>query len=172
VKENPSNNYKSRDCIRLPMRLTLEPITACNYHECIALEAFPEQKDCFYFKSNKPNVVSLAEAYVYKGSRVLAIYDSKTMVGALFYNPPKRGKAWLTRLMIDRRYQRRGYGRKAMEMLVELVRKEARGKSVRLGLSYEPHNKVAEKLYHSLGFRPSGESVGEGQIVVWADIEV
>jgi diamine N-acetyltransferase len=158
------------------MALRFEEITGDNYHECIALEVSPDQANCFYFKSSKPNIMSLAEAYVFKnGSLVLAIYNDDTMVGALFYTPntnpadpeESEGKAWLTRLMIDKRYQGKGYGRKAMEMLIERVRKEG---VTKLGLSYEPYNKVAEKLYLSLGFKNSGMTIGEGQIVAWLEI--
>jgi diamine N-acetyltransferase len=174
----PSNLLKIQihEVIPVSMVLRFEEITGDNYHECISLEVSPDQADCFYFKSSKPNVMSLAEAYVFKnGSQVLAVYDDDLMVGALFYTPntnpgnpnDSEGKAWLTRLMIDKRYQGKGYGRKTMEMLIERVRKEG-AKS--LGLSYEPHNKVAEALYLSLGFRVSGEAIGEGQIVAWLEL--
>ncbi len=149
------------------MALRFAKVTGRNYHECIALEVRPDQADCFYFNSSKPNVMSLAEAYVFGGnSQVLAIYDERTMVGALFYTPDvKPGKAWLTRLMIDRRFQGKGYGRKAMGMLFKRVRKEG---AKRLGLCFEPHNKPAELLYRSLGFKPSGKT--HGQTVAWLDL--
>ena len=150
------------------MVLRFAKITGKNYHECIALAVREDQADCFYFKSSKPNVMSLAEAYVFgSGSQVLAIYDGKTMVGALFYVPEvKDGKAWLTRLMIDQRYQGKGYGRTAMEMLIRRVRREG---AKRLGLSYEPHNKPAEALYRNLGFKPGRKA--SGQIVAWLNLK-
>jgi diamine N-acetyltransferase len=152
------------------MNLRFEEITDENFHDCIALEVHPEQKDCFYFKSHKPNVMSLAEAYVYKGSKVLAIYDGDTLVGTVFYSPKNDdGDAWLTRLMIDRRHQGKGFGRRTMEMLIRRISDESAGQCARLGLSYEPENKVAESLYESLGFKPSGEVV-HGQVVVWLDM--
>jgi len=150
------------------MALRFRKVTGKNYHECIALEVREDQADCFYFKSPKPNMMSMAEAYVFgSGSQVLAIYEDGTMVGALFYVPDiKKGRAWLTRLMIDKRYQGRGYGRKAMGMLVRRVKREG---ARRLGLSYEPHNKAAEALYTSMGFRP-GRKNEAGQIVAWLDL--
>jgi diamine N-acetyltransferase len=153
------------------MAIRLEEITFDNYHECIDLEVFPEQKDNFYFKSTKPNMMSLAEAYVFgNNSQVLAIYSDETMVGAMFYNTSLDAEvnAWLIRFMIDKRYQKRGFGRKALEMLIERVRKEG---AKTLNLCYEPYNKVGEKLYLSMGFRPTGETLGE-QIVVRLDLSV
>lgn len=147
------------------MALRFEEVTESNYHELIELEVFPEQKDHFYFKSAKPNMMSLAEAYVFgNNNKVIAIYNDETMVGAMFYNlsAEDEGRAWLIRFMIDKRYQRKGFGRKALEMLMDRVRKEG---AKTLSLSYVPHNKEGEKLYHSMGFRPTGETLGE-QIVV------
>ncbi|MFH0816172.1 MAG: GNAT family N-acetyltransferase [Methanobacteriota archaeon] len=149
------------------MAIRFEEITDKNFHECIDLEVHPEQKDCFYFKSNRPNVMSLAEAHIYKDHKVLAVYDGETMVGTVFYSPENDfGGAWLTRLMIDRRYQGKGHGRRAMEMLIGRIREETHGKCARLGTSYEPDNRIAERLYKSLGFRPSGELL-HGQTMVW-----
>jgi diamine N-acetyltransferase len=152
------------------MPLRFEEITDKNFHECLALEVHPEQKDSFYFKSNRPNAMSLAEAYIYKDHKVLAIYDDETMVGTVFYSPKNDfGGAWLTRLMIDRRHQGKGLGRRTMEMLVERIREETHGECARLGTSYEPQNKVAEKLYKSMGFQASGD-VLQGQIIVWLQL--
>ena len=151
------------------MALRFEDITRENYHGLIDLEVFPEQKDCFYFRSSKPNMMSLAEAYVFgNNSKVLAIYDDDTMVGAMFYNlpPGPEGRAWLVRFMVDRRYQGKGHGRKALAMLIERVKGEG---AKTLSLCYEPHNKVGEKLYLGMGFRPTGEE-SEGQIVARIDL--
>ncbi len=149
------------------MALRFRRITGKNYHECMELSVRDDQANCFYFNSSRPNMMSLAEAYVFGNrSQVLAICDGKTMVGALFYTPAaKTGSAWLTRLMIDKRYQGKGYGRKAMEMLIRRVSRQG---AKRLGLSYEPHNKQAETLYLSLGFKPSEKA--HGQTVAWLDL--
>jgi len=155
------------------MALRFVEITEKNYHELIELEVKPDQKNCFYFKSTKPNMMSLAEAYVRKGSEVLAVYDDETMIGCVYYhiyNPPDGKKeAWITRLMLDQRYQGKGLGRKTMEMLIARIKEEA-GESLSIGLSYEPENMLAKSLYDSLGFVPSGKIAG-GQVVVWLAIE-
>ncbi len=151
------------------MSLSFKEITADNYHELIDLEVKPDQKDCFYFKSTKPNVMSLAEAYVHKGSKVLAVHDDDTMIGSIFYNvynlPDGKKEAWITRLMLDHRYQGKGFGRETMIMLIDRIKSEA-GESLRIGLSYEPENILAKNLYDGLGFEASGEMIGE-QIIVW-----
>ena len=152
------------------MELEFRNVTEENFFEFIELEVKPEQKNCFFFKSTKPNMMSLAQAHVYEGSQIIAVYDRDTMVGSMFFTPctdsqEKPRKAWLTRFMIDQRYQGKGYGRQAMKMLFDIIKKENGGEPVNLGLSYEPENTLAASLYASLGFRPTGE-VMEGQVVV------
>jgi len=152
------------------MPLKFQQITEENYHELIDLEVKPDQKNCFYFKSTKPNMMSLAEAYVRKGSQVLAVYDDEIMIGCVFYaihNPQEKDPmAWITRLMIDQRYQGKGFGRETMELLIARIKEEASGKNLKIGLSYEPENLLAKKLYDSLGFVANGEETA-GQVVCW-----
>ena len=154
------------------MPLRFEEITDDNYRELIELEVKPDQKNCFYFKSTKPNMMSLAEAYVRKGSKVLAVYNDDTMIGCVYYHifklPEGKKEAWITRFMIDQRYQGKGLGRETMNMLIAHIREEA-GEDVSIGLSYEPENALAKKLYDSLGFVPSGKIFG-GQAVVWLEV--
>ncbi len=56
------------------------------------------------------------------------------------------------RLVIDKRYQGKGYGKEAMRPALEYIRTWPRGKAEYCRLSYEPENEVAGKLYSSFGF--------------------
>ena len=58
----------------------------------------------------------------------------------------------LWRFMIDKRYQGKGYGKKAMELALDYIRTFPCGKADICWLSYEPENEVAKKLYASFGF--------------------
>ncbi|MBA3045791.1 MAG: GNAT family N-acetyltransferase [Euryarchaeota archaeon] len=149
------------------MTLEFREVTEENFAEFIELEVNPEQKNSFFFKSTKPNIISLAQTYIYKGSQILAVYADGTMVGSIFYSrdDTEPSNFWLTRFMIDKRYQKKGYGRQAMLMLFDRVKQENGGEPVRLGLSYEPENTVAEKLYMNLGFEETGEMLGEQKVV-------
>ncbi len=157
------------------MALEFREVTEENYQEFIELEVKPDQKDCFFFKSTKPNMMTLAQAYIYPERKVLAVFDDDVLLGSVFFNPDtappdKSRKAWLTRLMIDQRYQGKGFGKRTMELLIATIKQHHNGRQVKLGLSYEPHNKLAEKMYTDLGFNHEGDISG-GQIVVWLDIE-
>jgi len=75
------------------------------------------------------------------------------------------GKAWVVAiLIIDKHHQRKGYGRAAMEQVIQQARTEAPDKSG-IVISYRPSNVVAERLYTSLGFKPEGEF--EGDVLAW-----
>ncbi|MBK5114861.1 MAG: GNAT family N-acetyltransferase [Candidatus Heimdallarchaeota archaeon] len=59
------------------------------------------------------------------------------------------------RLMIDSRYQGRGYGRKAMELALDILRKEGRLKTARTSIIVE--NNVMRNLIVSFGFKENGK---------------
>jgi RimJ/RimL family protein N-acetyltransferase len=51
-----------------------------------------------------------------------------------------------------------------MQKMLEIFRAQERIHSV--GISYEPENEAARKLYASLGFEETGEMVGEEVVAV------
>ena len=72
------------------------------------------------------------------------------------------------RLMIDSGYQHRGYGKQAMQLALDFIRTFPCGKSACVWLSYEPENAHARALYHSFGFRETGEKDGDENIAALA----
>jgi diamine N-acetyltransferase len=72
----------------------------------------------------------------------------------------------LVRLMIDARFQGRGYGRDALAAIVETVRERGLAK---IRLSLVPENEQALDFYRRNGFAETGEIV-EGEIVMELEI--
>ena len=70
---------------------------------------------------------------------------------------------YIWRFMIDKRYQRNGYGTAAMKLAIGFVRTFPCGEARYCWLSYEPDNEVARKLYLSLGFEEKPELCGEDE---------
>jgi len=141
------------------MDVTLREITMENFAECIRLDVGPEQRD---FVAS--NVYSLAEAKVDGVSNPLAIYAEEQMVGFIMYDfEPKEARGYITRLMIDTRFQKNGHGRAAMQQVIDRLR----GNPVcaEIQTSYAPENTVAARLYADLGFRQTGETI-DGETVV------
>ena len=141
------------------MAVTLAPITSDNWLECAHLDVAEEQR-CFV----AANVYSLAQAYVEPWWVPLAIYANETPVGFIMYGRrPGTDIDLIKRIMIDARYQNKGYGRVAMEAVLTRIGQQPDCHEIRL--SYHPDNTVAAHLYHRLGFRPTEEVNGD-EIVV------
>ena len=67
------------------------------------------------------------------------------------------GPWFLWRLLIDERHQGRGYGRAALELIVDLVRAEG---ATQLLTSYQPGDGGPWPFYEKFGFVPTGEIDG------------
>ena len=120
-------------------------------------------------KQVAPNAFSIAQAHFQGEAWFRAVYDDEQLVGfVMLYDPtlvekPDEPDFFLWRLMIDKAHQGRGYGRAAVEALVEHVR--TRPGARRLLVS---HVKDAERLprfYQSLGFVYTGTE-DQGELVM------
>lgn len=157
------------------MDIQLKQVDAKNIWELVKLEVKESQAE---FVAS--NTVSILEAYttITAGCHALpfGVYDGETPVGFLMIgygtlgweDEPNvaAGNYCLWRLMIDGRYQGRGYGRRAVELALDLIRTRPCGPTDCCWLSYEPENTAARTLYHSLGFVENGERDGEEVVAV------
>lgn len=147
--------------------LRIEKVTANNVWEILKLRVGEGQKS---FVAG--NDVSIIEAYttITGGGHAFpfGVYDGDTPVGFFMVgfdtdeyweNPPEIAKNNynLWRLMIDERYQNRGYGKETMKLALDFIRTQPCGKAEYCWLSYEPENEVARRLYYSFGFRETGD---------------
>ncbi|MBW8704959.1 Spermine/spermidine acetyltransferase [Streptomyces sp. MBT84] len=65
-----------------------------------------------------------------------------------------RGRHFLWRLLIDKRYQGQGIGREALAQVITLVREDG---ATELLTSYEPGDGEPWPFYQKFGFVPTGE---------------
>ncbi len=144
----------------------ISPVTKDNWQALVKLKVRDDQK---HFVAS--NVYSIAQAQFgdeYEGHWDLhpfGIYEGDMPVGFLMYgynfSHPKQ-QAFIIRLMVDEKFQGKGYGKFGMGKMLEFFRADDRIKEV--GISYEPENEGARKLYASLGFVETGEII-EGEAV-------
>ena len=113
------------------MNITLQPITEENFLDAFNLKLKKEQES---FVSHP--VRSLAQAYV--------IYDYDLAE----YN--------IWHMMIDEAQQDKGYGKAAMQKVLEYIKTKPFGTSNRIALTCNTENAPALHLYTSLGFAPTG----------------
>lgn len=126
------------------------------------------------------NTVSILEAYttIISGSVALpfGIYNDGNLVGFVMFgygstgdeDEPKiaNGNYCIWRFMIDKKYQRQGLGKKALQASIEYLKTAPCGKSEYCWLSYEPENIGAKALYNSFGFIENGEVCGDEIVAV------
>ncbi len=106
-----------------------------------------------------PNADSIAEAYFEPKAWFRAIYADETPVGfVMLYDDPDEPEYFLWRFMIDERYQKLGFGKKAMDLLIEYVRSRPGAKT--LGLSCHTGEDGPEPFYKRYGFTLTGRMFG------------
>lgn len=145
------------------MQLHFEPVCIKNRKEIEELQVFPEQSGFI-----ESVVECLAEADELEQWKPVGIYDQNVPVGFAMYgyfrNPLPDGRLWLDRLLIDRKYQHKGYGKAAILALLEKLRGEYN--TGKVYLSVYDTNPVAIELYRQIGFCFNGEYDTKGEKVM------
>jgi len=145
------------------MIITLRPLDDAERAKMLELQVAPAQQD--FVASNED---SIEEADDGDHCVPFAIYADDRPVGFTMYAlDPDDGNYWIYRLMIDQRYQRLGYGRKALVEMLKLMSKLPGCSHVTL--SVVPENETAMALYRQTGFRATGEIIG-GEVVFRHDL--
>ena len=133
--------------------LKLTDITEDNWLEVAALSVREHQKNYL-----APAIGILARGYVYRdcNAKVYAIEADGVIVGAAlvreFRDEPQGYD--LQQFMIDRRYQGRGYGSQALQLILDELKREARYDHVEVCV--KKTDTEAIRLYEKHGFTDSG----------------
>ncbi len=142
----------------------LRPITEDNFIDAFNLKLASGQ-ECFV---SHP-IRSLAQAYVYRNQcQPFGIYAEGKMVGYVMviydYDIPEYD---IWHMMIDELMQGHGYGREALNQIIEYIRTKPFGNSGRIALTCNKNNSIAKKLYESRGFSATGvEDEDEVELVL------
>ncbi|MBF0753063.1 GNAT family N-acetyltransferase [Jeotgalicoccus nanhaiensis] len=106
----------------------------------------------------------LEEAAIYKQWCPVAIYDYDKIVGFAMYGAfGKNPDTWIDRIIIDEKYQGKGFGKLAMKELIKIITEKYNVNIVYL--SFVENNDVARKLYENLGFNFTDEYDPEGELI-------
>jgi diamine N-acetyltransferase len=144
--------------------VTLRAVDDDNVRAIVALQV-TEAQDAFVAR----NVNSLAQAYAAgDGAWVRAIYADEVPVGFVMLSVNlEKPRYYLWRYMVDRRYQGMGFGRQALERVVEYVRTLPNANE--MFLSYVPGEGSPKGFYEKLGFRDTGVEHG-GELEMRLDL--
>lgn len=131
-------------------KVSLREVTAETVRTICRLEVSEKQK---YFVA--PNAISIAQAYFEPKAWFRAIYADEIPVGFLMlYDDPDEPEYFLWRYMIDARYQKLGFGKRAMDLLMDYVRTRPGARELRL--SCHPGEDGPEPFYRKYGFTLTG----------------
>ncbi|MCL2546869.1 MAG: GNAT family N-acetyltransferase [Oscillospiraceae bacterium] len=127
--------------------------------ECLTLQVKEEQR-----KHCANNMRSLAEAWLHDSIfRPFCIYKDEVMVGFVMLEYDEAEKeCGIWRIMIDEKYQGMGYGKGAMNIVLEYIRSNPIFEIIYLHV--KPDNGIAIKLYEELGFFIAGETDENGEL--------
>ena len=156
--------------------LELKKINRNNVGEILKLEVFDNQKS--FVATNNSSII---EAYIAITENndvfTFGIYKEDKPIGFLMIGfdvnsddegAPRiaNGNYNIWRLMIDKKFQGKGFGRKAMDLALELINTFPCGTAKYCWLSYESDNDVARQLYKSVGFVETDEKDGEEIVAI------
>ena len=111
-----------------------------------------------------PNAVSIAQAHFDPKAWFRAIYADEQPVGfVMIYDDPGNADYYLWRFMISGPHQGHGYGRRALELVLDYIRSRPNAAEVKLG--YVPIDGNPGPFYRKLGFVPTGE-ISDGEVVM------
>lgn len=133
--------------------ISLQPINESNFLQAFALEVSEDQK-----KFVSDPIRSLAQAYIYRDQcQPFGIYNDDTMVGYVMvvydYDIPEYD---IWHMQMDRNCQNRGYGKQALQRVLDYISSKPFGSSSKVTLTCHKDNRTAYHLYASMGFAPTG----------------
>lgn len=130
------------------------------------LRVAPEQEG--YVASN---AVSIAQAHFHPEAWFRSIHAADGLVGFVMLRDPTLltsaqvpAELSIWRFMIDRRYQGAGFGRRALELVVGHARTRPGINAIQTSYVVGPHGPM--EFYLSFGFRHTGETKPNGEIVI------
>ncbi len=144
--------------------ITLREITAETLQPILELRVAESQRNLV-----APNAISVSEAYVARDHAwVRGVFAGETPVGfVMLYVDPDKGVYYVWRLMIAEAHQRRGYGTRVLELVIDYVRAQPNAKNITL--SVVPAKDGALEFYKRLGFVETGE-IDDGEVVMRLDL--
>lgn len=153
-------------------KVLLKEVTADTVRAVTELQVTPEQRG--YVASN---AVSIAQAYFHREAWFRAIYAEAELIGFAMLRDhtlpgaeTPRPEVSLWRFMIDQRFQKQGYGRRALELVVAHAASRPGVKT--LGTSYVVGPHGPKDFYLAFGFRHTGEVKPNGEVCLSLDLQL
>ena len=142
-----------------PIKISLRELNKSNYREILRLKVGDDQTG---FVAS--NAISIAQAHFHPEAWYRGIYAGGVAVGFVMLEiDESKPEYYLWRFMIDEKHQGKGYGFKAMHLVIEYVK--GLPDSQEFLLSYVPGDGSPQGFYSKLGFVETGE-VEDGETMM------
>lgn len=129
-----------------PCGLHLEEITPANWQAEMAVREDQQQ-----YVTGRDKLLARAYGFLSDHSQARLIADGDVPVGmALWYDCPEENAYALIEFLIDGRFQGRGYGTRAVEQILEEMRRDGRYEQV--VICYIRENAAARRFWEHMGF--------------------
>jgi len=135
-------------------QVTLLSVNRDNWREVARLEVNESQREFVAEPTYYLALCNYGELW-----QPLAIYLDQEVIGFMMWAvDTDDGSCWLGGILIDKKYQRQGYGQRAIQAAISILG-EKHGYQ-HFALSYSPDN-PAKHLYHNLGFKETDDWEGD-----------
>ena len=142
--------------------IRLEDIDAGNWRIPLSVSKDQEQ-----YVASTTTILARAYAYREQRSRAFVIYDNETPVGMVLYHDEDSLDAYiLSEILIDERFQGKGYGTTATKLVLDRMKED--GRYHKVVLCYIEGNDAAKKLYEQFGFVETDRD--EDEIIMELDL--
>ncbi|MEZ7170412.1 GNAT family N-acetyltransferase [Sporosarcina sp. OR05] len=133
-----------------------------NHEEVLSLRVTVEQQGFIESPAE-----CLKDAEEWPEFRPVGLYADKQLVGFAMYGALLDSvggrNLWMDRLLIDAQHQRKGYGRRFTELLIERMLSEYGEQPIYLSVYEE--NKAAIRMYEEFGFAFIDEYDSDGELI-------
>lgn len=118
-----------------------------NYRDLMSLELDENQRGFVASASQ-----SLLESLYEEGLIILGIYFGKIMIGYLLFDYDKEIPGWsLSRFMIDKKYQNKGFGKIAVREFLNYFKDNIDSDKIYISVNID--NIAAIRIFQSIGFK-------------------
>ena len=124
--------------------MTVRPLNRFTWEAAAELELAEYQQDFL-----PPNLFSIAQAH-YEGLTAAGIFADGSLVGFATYGN-LGGVCWISRIMVAKDQQEKGYGTRALRILLDQLR--TRPDCAEIRTSFVRANAIAEYFFSKNGFR-------------------
>jgi len=140
------------------MSISLKDVTKENWMECINLRSSKDKVNSIFEEFVASNAFSIAQSKIEEEWVTKAIYDNETLIGFTMYGFYEKYKFYeISRLMIDYKFQQRGYGTQALLKIIDEMKNYKNCKEIFLTIGQG--NEIAIKIYKEIGFKDTGRII-------------